>query len=118
MEVDEDRRNTQFSPTTQSSQHRAGSLASSSEPEEHVIDVLSLHTSVHHGVIVVTCGCNIRRNQRACKNPKARSVGVYSCLSSNVVCCKKKMTSLGWTPGFRYLTEIKIFCVPRCPDQL
>ena len=85
-EVDEDRRNTQFSPTTQSSQHRAGSLASPSEPEEHVIDVLSLHTGVHHGVIVVTCSCNIRRcNQCAYRNSKARRVGLYSCLF--VECC-------------------------------
>jgi len=75
MKVEEDRRNTQFSPTTQSSQHRAGSLASSSEPEEHVIDVLSLHTGVHHGVIVVTYDCNIRRcNQSAYRTPKTRRV--------------------------------------------
>lgn len=81
MEVDEDRRNTQFSPTTQSSQHRAGSLASSSEPEEHVIDVLSLHTVVQHGVIVVMHDCNKRHcNQSVYRTPKTRRV-VECCVS-------------------------------------
>ena len=91
IEVDEDRRDTQFSPITQSSQHRAGRLASSSEPEEHVIDVLSLHTWVHHGVIVVTCDCNIRCcHQNAYRNPKARRF-VLVVLSMYINACRRML---------------------------
>jgi hypothetical protein len=105
-DVDEVRRNTQFSPIMQPSQNRPSILASPTKPEEHMIDVLSFHSTVHRRVAVVSRYCNISIAVRwhACTGRTCHTRGttpeldqrIFLTVSSQQIKVPKQVTTSYW----------------------